>query len=273
MTSRANALFTRGLVSRDSVGGVFAGTHEAVPGALVGNRLIVLAGRLHGCGGGRDGGVDASVVAGVEAVDRGGDGGHVRGAGTVKDEGGGKVFAMGGKGEGLAAAPAEADRGDFAVGCRKVLAVVGRGIEIGIHAVRVQTGDGFHRCVLAGEFAGPAAIGPETGEQVGGNDDEALCGQFVGHLLGPVAKAEDLVNEDDHGGFGFNLGVDHEGLNGTIAVLERHVLVVARRCFQAGFRPVLRMDGSGRERKKHSSGTASLRARGIVNCHGEEFSH
>ena len=39
-------LFTRGLVSRDSVGGIFAGAHEAVTGAFVGHRLVCLGGGL-----------------------------------------------------------------------------------------------------------------------------------------------------------------------------------------------------------------------------------
>ncbi len=144
--------------------------------------------------------------------------------------------------------------GDFAVGCGKVFAVIGRGVQIGVHAIGIQAGDGFHGCVLTGEFARAAAIGSETGEQVGRNDDEALCGEFVGHFLGPVAKAEDLVNEDDHRSFRFDLGIDDEGLDGAIAVLESHVLVMAGRCIEAGFRPVLRVDGSGRQRKKHSCG-------------------
>ena len=101
-----------------------------------------------------------------------------------------------------------------------------------------------------GNSLGAAAVGAEAGEQVGSDDDEALRGEFVGHLLGPVAEAEDLVNEDDDGGFGFDFGIDDEGLDGAIAVLEGDVLVMAGRCVEAGFGPVLRLDGSGGERKK-----------------------
>jgi hypothetical protein len=53
------------------------------------------------------------------------------------------------------------------------------------------------------------------------------------------------VNEDDYGCFGFYLWKDNEGLKGAIAVLESYVFVMAGRCFKAGFRPVLRLDGSG----------------------------
>ena len=110
------ALFARGLVAGDGVVGVFAGAHEAVACAVVGDGLVLLAGGLHGFDGGGNGGADARVVAGVEAVDRRGDGGDVGGAGAVEDEGGREVFAMRGEGEGLAATPAEADDGELAVG-------------------------------------------------------------------------------------------------------------------------------------------------------------
>ena len=93
--------------------------------------------------------------------------------------------------------------GDFAVACGKLLAIVGRGVQIGGHDLGIKAGDGLHGCVLAGKLARSAAIGAEAGEQVGSDDDEALCGQFVGHFFGPIAEAEDLVNEDDDRGFRF----------------------------------------------------------------------
>ena len=65
------------------------------------------------------------------------------------------------------------------------------------------------------------------------------------------------MNENDHRDLRFDLGVNHEGLDGTIAVLKRNVLMVAGRRFETGLRPVLRQDGSGRQRKKHSSGGKS----------------
>ena len=83
-----------------------------------------------------------------------------------------------------------------------------------------EAGDGFGGGIHAGEGIGVALVGAEAGEKIGGDDDEALAGEFVGHLLGPVAEAEDLVDEDDDGGFGFDLGVDDEGLDGAAALDE-----------------------------------------------------
>ena len=57
------------------------------------------------------------------------------------------------------------------------------------------------------------------------------------------------MDEDDDGGFGFDLGVDDEGLDGAVAVLEGNVLVVAGRGVETGFGPVLRVEGSGGEGK------------------------
>ena len=153
-----------------------------------------------------------------------------------------------------------------------MFAVVSGGVEIGHHDVRIQAGDGFYGCVLAGEFTGAAAIGSEAGEQVGGNDDEALCGQLVGHFLGPVAEAEDLVNENDHGGFGFYFGINHEGLNGAIAMLQGYVFVMAGRRIEAGLCPVLRLDGDLPREKEARTATASLMAYvGIANFMGRSL--
>ena len=62
------------------------------------------------------------------------------------------------------------------------------------------------------------------------------------------------MDEDDDGSFGFDLGIDDEGLNGAAAVLEVDVLVVAGRGVEAGFGPVLRVDGCGGEGKEQSGG-------------------
>ena len=197
------------------------------------------------------------------------------GPGAVEDEGGGEVFAMSGEGEGFAAAPAEAGDGDLAVGGGDFLGVVGCGVEVGVDDGGVETGDGFGGGVHAGEGVGAAVVGAEAGEQVGSDDDEALSGEFVGHLLGPVAEAEDLVDEDDDGGFGFDLGIDDEGLNGAVAVLEVDVLVVAGRGVEAGFGPVLRLEGGGGEGKEQSGGE-EFEGAGKGYCqlcsHGEESS-
>ena len=175
---------------------------------------------------------------------------------------------MSGEGEGFATAPAEADDGDFAVGGGDFLAVVGCGVEVGVDDGGVEAGDGFGGGVHAGECVGAAAVGAEAGEQVGSDDDEALAGEFVGHLLGPVAEAEDFVDEDDDGGFGFDLGIDDEGLDGAVAVLEGDVLVVAGRCVEAGLGPILRLDGSGGEGKKQGGGESEGARHGFR--HGEE---
>ena len=166
---------------------------------------------------------------------------------------------MSGEGEGFSATPAETDDGDFAVGGGDFLAVVGCGVEVGVDDSCVEARDGFGGGVHAGEGVGAAAVGAEAGEEVRCDDDEALSGEFVGHLLGPVAEAEDLVDEDDNGGFGFDFGIDDEGLDGAVTVLEGDVLVVARRGVEAGLGPILRMDGSSGEGKKQGGESEGAR--------------
>src|SRR5579875_2906582 len=86
-----------------------AGTHEAVTGAVVDDRLIGLAGGLHRLLRLGNGGGDAGIVLGVEAVDRGSDVLHQlrRGRRTVEDEGCAEISAVRCEQEGLATAPAE----------------------------------------------------------------------------------------------------------------------------------------------------------------------
>jgi hypothetical protein len=48
--------------------------------------------------------------------------------------------------------------------------------------------------------------------------------------------------------------------------------VVAGRCFEAGFRPVLRLNGNSREKEKDCSDGKLLGTRD-GELHGEEFSH
>jgi hypothetical protein len=79
------------------------------------------------------------------------------------------------------------------------------------------------------------------------------------------------VDEDDDGGFGFDLGVDDEGLDGAVAVLEVDVLVVAGRGVEAGLGPVLRVEGSGGERQEQSGGE-EFEGAGRGYRHGEESS-
>jgi hypothetical protein len=79
------------------------------------------------------------------------------------------------------------------------------------------------------------------------------------------------VYEDDHGSFGFDLGVDHEGLDGAIAVLEGNVFVMAGRGFEAGLGPVLGLGGGGGEGEEKSGGEERESAR-FGEHHAEEFS-
>jgi hypothetical protein len=62
------------------------------------------------------------------------------------------------------------------------------------------------------------------------------------------------VDEDDDGGFGFDLRIDDEGLDGAVAVLEIDVLVVAGRGVEAGLGPVLRVEGSDGQGEEQSGG-------------------
>jgi len=265
------ALFTSGLVAGDGVIGIFAGAHEAVACAVVGDGIVLFARGFHGISGGGNSGADTGVVASIEAVDRSGDGGDVRRTGAVEDEGGGEVFAMSCKGKRFAAAPTEADDGDFSIAGGDFLAIVCCGVEVCVDDRCVEAGDRFGGGVHAWEGVGAAAIWAEAGEKVGSYDDESLPGEFVGHLLGPVAEAEDFVDEDDDRGFGFDLGVDDEGLDGAVAVLEGDVLVMARRGVKAGFGPVLRLQRRGGEGKDQSGGEELERvAHGYR--HGEESS-
>src|ERR1019366_10133723 len=95
--------------------------------------------------------------------------------------------------ERLASAPAKARDEELAVGGRQFLAVVGRSVKVRGNLVGAQAGDGSRDGVLTGKGVGAAAVGPGTAEQVRRDYDVALRGQFVGHFLGPVAQAEDLV--------------------------------------------------------------------------------
>ena len=249
----SEALFAGGFVCGRGVGS-FAGAHEAVASSVVGDGFEFFACGFHGLGSGREGGADAGVVAGVEAVDGGGDGGDVRGSGAVEDEGGGEVFAVRGEGEGFSATPAETDGGDRSVTGGDFFSVVGGGVEVGGDDGGIEARDGFGGGVHAGEGVGVAVVWAEAGEEIGRDDDEALAGELVSHLFSPVAEAEDFMDENDDGSFGFDFGIDDEGLNGATAVLEVDVLMVAGRGVEAGFGPVLRVNGGGGERQEKGGG-------------------
>jgi len=134
------------------------------------------------------------------------------------------------------------------------LAVVGGGVEVGGDDGGIERGDGPSDVVLAGEGVCSAAVGAEAGEQVGRDDDEALGGELVGHLLGPVAEAEYLVDHQDDGGLLADLGIDDECLHGAVAVAEGDVLAVARRFLQRRLGPILREERASGEGKEDDEG-------------------
>src|SRR2546429_3711052 len=86
----------------------FAGTHEAVSGAVVGYGVVGFAGRLHLSNGIWNGRVDACIVPGIEAVDRGFDARHrvfIRRP-AVENKRGRQIAAISSEPESLTAAPA-----------------------------------------------------------------------------------------------------------------------------------------------------------------------
>src|ERR1035438_5043658 len=135
---------------------------------------------------------------------------------------------MGSKRERLASAPAEAHNCNFAVSGRNALSVVGSRVEVFEDNGRIKPGDCFYGCVLTGEFTRPAAIGTEAGEQIWGNHDKAFRSQFVGHLLRPIGKAKDLVDEDDDRRLFFYFGIHDERLQRARVVLERDIFMMTR---------------------------------------------
>src|SRR5271156_3014719 len=137
--------------------GSFAGAHEAVAGAIVGDGVVGFAGGFHGGDSVGNGGADARVIAGVKTVDEGFDAGQVGGGGrrAVENESGEKIGTVGGEAESLSAAPAETGDVKFAARGRKLQAVIGGGVEIGGDLVGIQFADGFGDAF--GEILGAAA--------------------------------------------------------------------------------------------------------------------
>src|ERR1700722_2342054 len=134
-----------------------------------------------------------------------------------------------------------------------MLAIICGRIEVSSHAVRIQPGDGLGDRILTRKLAGSATVGTKAGEQVGSNDNVALGGEFIGHLLGPVAQAENLVDQDNDRSFGLHFRVDNEGLDRPVAMLDGNVFAMAGRRFEARFRPILSVSVPRRKRQKQSS--------------------
>ena len=90
-----------------------------MPRALVGNRLVGLPRSLHKVGASGYRRANTGVVSAVETVHgslNSGNVGLTSGSGPVEDIGCGQVGPVGGKTEGLAAAPAESPDGYFPIG-------------------------------------------------------------------------------------------------------------------------------------------------------------
>ena len=62
------------------------------------------------------------------------------------------------------------------------------------------------------------------------------------------------MNEDDDGSLGADLWVDDEGLEVAAADMERDVLAMARRGFEAGLGPILRVDGKDGQGEQQGGG-------------------
>src|ERR1700678_4376904 len=151
---------------------------------------------------------------------------------------------MGSEGERLAATPAEPPPGYLTVARRQVLAVVCCRVQVRVHNRGVQSGNRLDGCLLRGKLARTSAAWPKTGQQVRCNHNETLCSQFIGHLLGPVAETEDLMDQHHNRRFVFHLWIHHKSLHRAVAVLERNVFMMAWRSFKPGFGPVLSLQGN-----------------------------
>lgn len=176
------------------------------------------------------------------------------------------------EGEGFGSSPAEASDGELPIGCGQFFTVFGCGIEIGENLSGVESGDGLDAIVLCGERIGASAVLAMSAEHVWRDDDEAFCGDFIGHLFCPVAETEDLVNENDDGGFALCLWIDDKCLHGAIVDLERHVFAMARGGLQSGFGPVLRMSTNWGEEEGEKECSGHGDSAGKAKVHGEKCS-
>src|SRR5207253_127875 len=100
----------------------------------------------------------------------------------------------------------------FAVGGGKIYGIVADGGEVGGDLFILEAADRLHDVIAIGEGVGAAAIGAHSGNQVGGDGDEAVGGELVGHRAQPVGEAVDLADDDHHGRFFLDLGVHDKRL-------------------------------------------------------------
>jgi len=184
--------------------------------------------------------------------------------GAVEDEGGVEVLVVGGVAEGLAAAPAVPRHRQLAVARRQLQRVGGDGVEVGGDLLGFERVDRLGCGVAGREVDRAAALEPLAGEQVGGERDVAGLGELVGDAAHPVGEAAVLVDDDHRRRLGLALGVDDEGVDGALAVLHRHPLVVARRLLQPRQGPVLGEHGGGEQAGDGDNGND-----GCLAVHGE----
>ena len=232
--------------------GSFAGAHEAVAGAIVGDGLVGFVESLHVDDGLGNRCADALVIAGVEAEYRRVDAGHgvFVGRRAIENERCRKIGTIGGEAEGLATSPAKADDEELAVGGRELFAVVGGGVEVSGDLVGIEFVNGLHD-VVGRNAVGAATVGSHAGEKIGSDGDIACGGDLIGEVFDPVGHAEDFVDDEDDGSFVFGFGVDDEGFYGAAIVLDGDPFAMARRFIEFGDGPVLR--GSGRRGDERSA--------------------
>src|SRR5215510_1345519 len=155
----------RPLVGLFQISRVFAGAHEAMPGAFVDDRIELLASFSHQSLSLGDRRVYALVGAAVKAIDRRVDPGDIfffiRSL-AIEDEGRDQVGTRCGKAKGLRAAVAEASDRDIAVGGGQFGDVVGHGVQVGGDLVWRQRADGLADGAAVGEIGGPAAFRPQA---------------------------------------------------------------------------------------------------------------
>ena len=161
--------------------------------AFVGHRVILPAAFIWG--GVRKCGVDPRVIA-AYMPKRSLDARHrifLRWP-AIKDKSCGQIRTIGGEAERLASAPAEARNKEFAARSRELQRVIGCGIQVCSHLVRIQMADGLHRFV-ARKIRAAAAVRAHAGEQVGSDRDVAGRGDLIREVLHPVRHSKYFMDD------------------------------------------------------------------------------
>src|SRR6266849_3917151 len=184
----------------------FAGAHEAVACAVVGHRVVGFARRFHLGDGIRKRGVDARVVACIEAVNGSLDTRHrvLLRRHNVENKGCGQIRPIRGEAERLASTPAEAPNKKFAVRSRELQRVIRCGIQVRSHLVGIKVADGLHRFAFR-EVGAAAAVRAHAGEKVGSDCNVAGRGDLICQILHPVRHPKDFVNDQHDGNLALRL--------------------------------------------------------------------